>query len=92
MFHRTLTKASAGKWEQIKWQDLKQGDVIRVYEKGMLSETDLVVSDLPYKEEDYWQVTTDNGLVSSKGLLTPQIGLRNPNKRRSRQRHRDVLK
>ncbi len=97
MFKRTIRKFVGGMWMPIKWQDVTPGDMVRIYEKGMLSEdTRLkVLASCNTTEIDgklYENILTDKGEINSKGRLSPQIGIRNPHKKKNRQRRKDVLK
>jgi hypothetical protein len=97
MFHRSLKKNVGGKWEPIKWASVKVGDIIRIYDKGMLS-SDLNVKVLaPCGVVEiggawYKELLTDAGKINSKGLLGPQAGIRNPHKKKHCSRPKKVLK
>ena len=35
MHLRKIKKRTAGQWQYIKWQDIKKGDLLRIYDRGM---------------------------------------------------------
>lgn len=94
MFKRTLKKFIGGKWEPIKWTEVRVGDKVRVYERGMLSETDTEVqaphSLIEIDGNSYIELTTSNGKINSKGLLSKHCEMRNPNKRKNRARFKKI--
>lgn len=95
MFKRTLKKQVAGKWEPVKWQRVEPGDVIRIYERGMLSgeyeAKVLAPCDIIEIEGNYYEnILTDQGPINSKGLMKPQNNLRNPSKRKHRARMKKI--
>jgi hypothetical protein len=91
MQKRALKKFVGGKWEPLKWQAAQPGDVIRVYEKGRLSE-DLDIKVLApcdvVEIEGNWyaELLTDHGKINSKGLLSSRSVVRNPSKKKHRAR------
>jgi len=91
MQKRTLKKFVAGKWEPLKWKDAKPEDIIRIYERGMLS-GDLNMKVLApcdvVEIEGNWyaELLTDHGKINSKGLFSLRSVLRNPSKKKHRAR------
>jgi hypothetical protein len=97
MQHRTIRKRAGGKWEPIRWQEARPGDIIRVYERGMLSgEMDAEVLSLcgviEIDGNIYKDLATDQGRINSKGIFKPQASIRNPHKKKHRARPKKVLK
>jgi hypothetical protein len=84
-----------GKWEPVRWQDVKPNDMIRVYERGMLSDginaKVLAPCDVIEIEDNYYaNILTDQGEINSKGVFSPYSTLRNPSKKKHRARMKKI--
>jgi len=75
----------------LKWRLAQPGDIIRIYERGMLSgDTNMkVLAPCDVTEIDgnwYAELLTDRGKINSKGIFSLRSVLRNPSKKKNRSR------
>jgi hypothetical protein len=87
MQKRQIKKMTGGKWQKIKWSEVKKGDTLRIYERGYgfsdgRSNTFVATSDAK-KIEGNWGFEYEHGDLNDAALINVHDNVRKGNPKTS---------